>query len=518
MDLDPRSCYRALCGRDARFDGRLFVGVRTTGVYCRPICPARTPKREHVQFFPTAAAAQEAGFRPCLRCRPETAPDLAAWRGTSNTVARALALIERGGLDEDMVDGLAGRLGIGERQLRRLFRQHLGASPIAVAQTRRVLLAKQLIHDTSLAMSEIALAAGFGSIRRFNETFQHLYHRPPSELRRSMRAARSPGGEEVTLRLPYRRPYDWEAMLAFLRARAIQGLEAVDEEGYTRTFALEGTHGVLRVRPAAGDALAVTVRCARLSALPSVIARVRRLFDLSADPEVIGAQLSEDPRLARLVAARPGLRVPGGWDGFEVGVRAVLGQQITVTAAAKLGAVLLRTCGEPLALASGDAGGLTHVFPTPASVAALDPALLPMPRARARALVGLARTVADDPRVFGAGRTLDEVVARLRRIDGIGPWTAQYVAMRELHEPDAFPAGDVGLRRALAGHDGPRPTAAELERYAERWRPWRAYAAQYLWTTAGAGTPPSRESAHRARRTSSSARGTRRRPPGTAVR
>jgi AraC family transcriptional regulator of adaptative response / DNA-3-methyladenine glycosylase II len=479
MDLDPRACYRALSTRDARFDGRLFVGVRTTGVYCRPICPARTPKRQHVTFFPTAAAAQEAGFRPCLRCRPETAPDLAGWRGTSNTVARALRLIEQGSLDEARIEALAARLGVGERQLRRLFRQHLGASPIAVEQTRRVLLARQLIHETTLPMSEVALASGFGSIRRFNETFQRLFERPPGALRRAGGAGRA--GGEVSVQLGYRPPYDWDAMVGFLRARAIGGIEVVDGDCYARTIDLAGGHGLVRVRPGKGHALRVTVRTTSLAQLPAIIARVRRVFDLAADPHAIGAHLSEDPCLRPLVAARPGLRVPGAWDGFELAVRALLGQQITVRAAVALAGHLVSTCGAPLALDGGQVEGLTHVFPTPERLAKLQPEALSMPRARAAALVSLSRAVAADRHLFAIGRSLDEVVDRLRALEGIGEWTAHYIAMRELREPDAFPSGDLGLRRALAGPDGRRPTGAEVLARAERWRPWRAYAAQHLW-------------------------------------
>ena len=481
MELDVRACYRALATRDARFDGRLFVGVRTTGIYCRPICPARTPSRAHVVFFSTAAAAQEAGFRPCLRCRPETAPDLAAWRGTSNTVARALAMIDMGGLDGTDVDALADRLGVGARQLRRLFRQHLGASPVAVAQTRRVLLAKQLIHETTLPMSEIALASGFGSIRRFNETFQRLYRRPPGALRRHGPAAPAPRGE-VTVQLRYRPPYDWESMLAFLRARAIPGVETVRDDGtYTRTIDVDGARGSIHVRPGRGNALEVRVRLTRLAALPAVIARTRRLFDLAADPQTIGAHLAEDPVLAPLVAARPGLRVAGAWDGFELAVRAILGQQVSVAAAAALAGRLVARYGETLDPDGRLLDGPSATFPTPARLAAVRPASLPMPRARAAALVSVAKAVVESPDLFRAGQPLDDVVARLRGVKGIGEWTAQYIAMRELREPDAFPPGDLGLLRALTGADGRRPTARDLLARAERWRPWRAYAAQHLW-------------------------------------
>lgn len=482
MDLDSRACYRAISTRDARFDGRLFVGVRTTGIYCRPVCPARTPKREHVEFFPTAAAAHEAGFRPCLRCRPETAPDFAAWRGTSNTVSRALALIDLGGLDDADVDTLASRLGVGERQLRRLFRQHLGASPVAVAQTRRVLLAKQLIHETKLPMSEIALASGYGSIRRFNETFQRLFNRPPTALRRTGAVSSTAAATgEVTLKLRYRPPYDWDSMLTFLAVRAIPGVEVVRGNTYMRTIGIDGQHAVVAIRPGASNTLQVTVRTTRLSALPTIIARVRRVFDLSADPGAIASHLSEDPALAQLVAAKPGLRVPGSWDGFELAVRAVLGQQVTVKAAVRLAGFLVATCGEPLVAPGPAVEGLTHVFPTAARLAAIEPSTLPMPRARAQALVSLAASLDADPGIFNAGHTLDDVVKRLRALKGIGEWTAQYIAMRELREPDAFPAADVGLMRALAGPDGKRPTAQQLQARAERWRPWRAYAALHLW-------------------------------------
>jgi AraC family transcriptional regulator of adaptative response / DNA-3-methyladenine glycosylase II len=481
MEMDDDACYRALCARDARFDGRLFVGVTSTGIYCRPICPARTPKRQNVRFFPTAAAAQEAGFRPCLRCRPETSPDLGAWRGTSNTVARALALIEDGALDAGDVDGLAGRLGVGERQLRRLFRLHLGASPVAVAQTRRVLLAKQLIHETRLPMAEVALAAGFGSVRRFNETFQQLYDRPPAALRRT-RAADEPVAEAsaVTLFLPYKPPYDWEAMQAFLAARAIPGVERVEADRYVRAIALGGSHGIVSVATAPRNRLCVSIRFPKISALPAIIARVRRVFDLAADPAAIGAHLGQDQVLAPLIAARPGLRVPGAWDGFELAIRGVLGQQITVAAARRLAGKLVEAHGEPLE-AGAESFGLTHVFPSPARLAGVDFAALGMPKARADALSALTAAVNADPAIFGPRRSLEAAVSALKSLPGIGEWTAQYIAMRELREPDAFPAADIGLLRALEEAHGPRPTPAELSARAEAWRPWRAYAAMHLW-------------------------------------
>lgn len=307
-DLDQDACYRAAVTRDARFDGRFFGGVTSTGIYCRPVCPARTPKRENMIFYPTAAAAEEAGFRACLRCRPETAPDMGAWRGTSNTVSRALSLIEAGALDEGDVDTLAGRLGVGERQLRRLFRQHLGAAPVSVAQTRRVLLAKALIHETDLTMAEVALGSGFGSVRRFNETFQSLYGRPPSTLRRRKERPAEGG---VRLNLSWRPPYDWDAMLAALQARG----DAVEDRVWSRTLdpVVDGADGRVEVTPEKPGRVEVRVEASDLRALPGVLARVRRVFDLSADPEAIARDLSADAALRPLVEARPGLRLPGDW-------------------------------------------------------------------------------------------------------------------------------------------------------------------------------------------------------------
>jgi AraC family transcriptional regulator of adaptative response / DNA-3-methyladenine glycosylase II len=489
MDLDAAACFRAAATRDARFDGRFFIAVKSTGIYCRPICPARTPKPENVVFYPSAAAAQEAGFRPCLRCRPETAPELAVWRGTSNTVTRALALIEKGALDGADIAALADRLGVGERQLRRLFRQHLGASPIAVAQTRRVLLAKHLIDQTRLSMAQIALAAGFGSIRRFNETFQRLYGRSPRSLRRGGAGAVPTG--DVSILLPYRAPYDWPAMLAFLGARAIPGVEVVSGDTYARTIAIGGVHGTVSVQPTSGHALRATIRFAELSALPGIVARLRRVFDLAADPELIGAHLAEDPVLARRVAARPGLRVTGAWDGFEVAVRALLGQQITVAGAVRLAARLVATFGTPVSGSAAGVDGLTHVFPDPAQLADRDLSSLGLTRSRSAALGALARTVRDDADIFGPRQSLDDAIRTLRTLPGIGEWTAQYIAMREMREPDAFPAADVGLLRAMADRQGRRPTADALLAHAEQWRPWRAYAAQHLWASAGDESPGS---------------------------
>ncbi|HEY1494188.1 MAG TPA: AlkA N-terminal domain-containing protein [Candidatus Solibacter sp.] len=481
MELpDRETCYRALQSRDERFDGLLFVGVTSTGIYCRPVCPARTAKRENVRFFASAAAAQEAGFRPCLRCRPETAPDMASWRGTSNTVSRALALIADGALDADDagVEALAERLGIGERHLRRLFVQHLGASPVAVAQTRRVLFAKQLIHETQMPMTEVALAAGFGSIRRFNETFRNLFQRPPSALRRRFSTSPEHG---VTLRLRYRPPYDWDAMLAFLRARAIPGMEVVENGTYLRTIGMDGATGSVQVSHLPErQSLLVTILFPRVQSLPAIIARVRRVFDLGADIETIDAHLSLDPILAPFIAQRPGLRAPGGWDGFELAVRAILGQQVTVAAARRLAGQLVASHGERF---ESDPR-LTHVFPSAQQLAMANPINVGMPAARRSALKALAEAAAADPNLFRPFGTIEEAIARLRTIRGVGEWTAQYIALRALRETDAFPAADIGLLRGAEIVDGVRSTAPNLLLRSESWRPWRAYAAQHLWAAA----------------------------------
>jgi AraC family transcriptional regulator of adaptative response / DNA-3-methyladenine glycosylase II len=490
MELPGReTCYRALQSRDPRFDGLLFVGVTSTGIYCRPVCPARTANFENCRFFGSAAAAQDAGFRPCLRCRPETAPDLASWRGTSNTVSRALALITDGVLDGDeaSVEILAERLGVGERHLRRLFAQHLGASPIAVAQTRRVLFAKQLIHETKLPMTDIALAAGFGSIRRFNEIFNALFHRPPSALRR--RASSVPASPEagVTLRLRYRPPYDWDSMLSFLRARAIPGVEVVGDGRYLRTIGIDGFTGSVQVTHLPErQSLCVTIRFPRVQSLPVIVSRVRRLFDLGADIETIDAHLSLDPLLAPFVAQRPGLRAPGGWDGFELAVRAILGQQVSVAAARRLAEQLVAAHGAPVSRNFVDEPRLTHVFPDAQRIVLAESIEVGMPAARRSALKELAAAAVADPNLFRSFGTIEEAIARLRKIPGVGEWTAQYIALRALRETDAFPAADIGLLRGVEVVDGAKSTAPGLLTRSESWRPWRAYAAQHLWAAGAA--------------------------------
>lgn len=503
--LDEDVCYRALQTRDARFDGRLFVGVVSTGIYCRPICPARTPKRENCRFFSNSATAQAARFRACLRCRPELSPELACWRGTSNTVSRALAMIADGFLDreDETVETLATRVGMGARQLRRLFDRHLGASPIAVAQTRRLLFAKQLLHDTRLSMADVAMAGGFGSVRRFNDAFRTLYHKPPGELRRrTMRsAADMPAEAPISLHLPYRPPYDWNAMLDYLRARAIDGMEIVEDGIYRRSLSYGGVQGTVAVAHVPErQTLLATIHFPSIRALPAIVTCIRHLFDVGADIDTITTHLAKDRTLAPLIASRPGLRAPGCWDGFELAVRAVLGQQITVTAARRLGGTLVLRYGESIPHAED--GRLIRTFPSARCLAAADLSLIGMPAARRATVKALAQAAIANPRLFTLRGSIEDNIALLRAIPGIGAWTAQYIALRALREPDAFPATDLGLLRGAARVDGRTPTAPQLLRRAEAWRPWRAYAAQYLWI-AGSHTDHAHQEVHHVRSPSS---------------
>lgn len=467
--LNPETCYLALKTRDGRFDGRFYTAVVSTGIFCRPICPARTPKFDNCMFFRSAAAAHAAGFRPCLRCRPEVAPGLAGWRGTANTVRRALDLISEGALSEDSVDTLAGRVGVGSRHLRRLFDEHVGTSPVNVARAHRLLFAKKLLGETELAIADVAYASGFGSVRRFNTAIRGAYGKTPRELRK----ARAPADPRIRLKLPYKPPYDWPTMLAYLRARAIEGVEEVEDDTYRRSFQV----GTVEVRPGERGCLLAFIELTDLTHVASVVARLRRLLDLDADVELIGTHLARDARLARCIAARPGLRVPGAWDGFETAVRAILGQQITVAAARKLAGKMVARFGDPLPRTSTR---LRNRFPRPAVLAVADIASLGMPAARARAVSALALEMVANPELLSPVGRLEDSVRRLERLPGIGAWTAQYIAMRVLREPDAFPASDVGLLRAVADGES-RPKPDELLEIAEAWRPWRAYAAQHLW-------------------------------------
>ncbi len=478
MELDRETCYRALETRDPRFDGRFFTGVLSTGIYCRPICPATTPKEKNCVFLASAAAARDSGFRPCLRCRPEASPGTPAWAGTSATVSRALRLIDGGAMDAGSVSDLAFSLGVGDRHLRRLFLKHLGSTPVAVAQTRRIHFAKRLIDETSMAMADIALSSGFSSIRRFNDAFAKTYRRPPTDIRRRVE---SPGGTAtgagLTLRLAYRPPYPWGRVAAYLAARAIPGVESVDAGGYRRTIRINGTVGQVHVTPApTGNFLNARISLSDTTALIRVVDRLRAIFDLDADPERISACFRGDPVLGR--EARRAVRVPGAWDGFELGVRAILGQQITVKGATTLSGRLTAAFGTPF----GDATGpLSYLFPSARTLAEADLAGLGLTTARARAVTTFATAIADGSIVLDGSGETGETARRIAGLPGLGPWTAQYIAMRALREPDAFPDSDLGLRRAAA--DGEAPLGArELHELAEAWRPWRAYGAMLLWT------------------------------------
>ena len=460
MVLDRLACDRARRSRDARFDGRFFIAVVTTGIYCRPICPARSPKDENVRYYPTAAAAEAAGFRPCLRCRPEASPGTPAWAGTSGVVSRALGLIGEGVLDRNGVEGLSERVGLTSRHLRRLFAQHLGATPLEVALTRRAHFAKRLLDETTLSCEQIAEAAGFGSVRRFNSEVRRTFHRTPTELRRLSRAR--PGAEagRYRFRLSYRPPYDWAAVLAFLAARATPGIERVEGQSYWRRITVGNGEGTIDVSPAeSGPALMLDVEFPEPRALLQIVERVRRMFDVGADPMAIGQCLGRDRWLRAALVRHPGVRTPGAWDGFELSVRAILGQQVTVRAAT----TMMGRVAERFGL-------------TPAQLEGADLESIGVVRTRANAIRTLAREVARGAITFGASADCTATVAALKAIPGIGDWTAQYIAMRALAEPDAFPSGDLVLRR-MAGNC----SARDLERRSEAWRPWRAYAVMLLW-------------------------------------
>jgi AraC family transcriptional regulator of adaptative response / DNA-3-methyladenine glycosylase II len=476
MTLTWQVCSRARLTRDARFDGKFFIGVLTSKVYCRPICPARTAMEKNVRYFPSAAAAAEAGFRPCLRCRPECSPGTPAWLGTPATVSRALKLISEGGLEEGGVEALAGRLGVGSRHLRRLFLHHLGATPSAIVKTQRLHFAKKLIDETNLPMSEIAIASGYGCVRRFNAAIRNVYNRTPTHIRGLARQMVTQPANQYLFRLRFRRPFHWDDMLAFLAMRATPGVEAVENGCYRRTISLHGQCGWFEVAlDNANDALIARVQFANPRSLFCIVERIRAMFDLNADWTAIAKSLRGDPQLAQRIRAEPGLRVPGCWNGFELAVRAILGQQVSVKGATTLAGRIAKSLGEPL-----DAGGgLTHLFPTSEALAELKLDNPGMPTARAETIRTLARAVREGRISFEEHVDSNELLRHLCEIPGIGKWTAQYVAMRALGEPDAFPSGDLGLLRALK-----LDNFRKLEQRAESWRPWRAYAAMYLWCVA----------------------------------
>jgi AraC family transcriptional regulator of adaptative response / DNA-3-methyladenine glycosylase II len=478
MTLDADTCYRAIAARDRRFDGLFLVAVSTTGVYCRPVCTARTPRRDRCRFFRSAPEAERAGYRACFVCRPELAPGGAPLEAVPRLVARALARIQAGALDEGSVDTLAGELGVTARHLRRAFEAELGVTPIGVAQSRRLAVAKRLLHDTALGLAEVALASGFQSVRRFNAAFRGRFGRPPSTVRRDHGGV---ADGALRLRLDYRPPLDWERLLAFLGARGIAGVEHAADGVYARTVRVGSIAGTVSVAPAAGKPwLVAEASLALAPALATVVTRLRALFDLDARPDLVTAHLGSDPLMRARVSRRPGLRLPGAFDPFETAVRAVLGQQVSVAAATTLAGRLARRFGTPLEDARSPA--LAILFPTPEVLADATPAAIAgvgMPRSRAETVLALARAMTDGSIELTPGADPDEVARRLDALPGIGPWTAQYVAMRALHHPDAFPADDLGVRKALGAR------GAEAERRAARWRPWRAYGVMHLWESSG---------------------------------
>ena len=477
MKLDPDSCYRALATHDARFDGRFFVGVRSTRIYCRPVCAVRLPRRENCRFFRSAAAAEVEGFRPCLRCRPELAPGLAIVDASAQFAQAAVRLIEDGVLDAGGIEALAARIGVTSRHVRRVFESAFGVSPIEYAQTQRLLLAKRLLTDTSLPVLDVALASGFRSLRRFNALFRERYRMPPSRLRRDAAPATLPSS--MHFELAYRPPYDWDSLLAFLAARAVAGVETVDAAGYRRTLAIErsgtlvsGWIGV--AKSPKRHTLRVNVAASLAPAVPAVLARVRHAFDLACDPAPIAT------RLGTLAARRPGLRVPGSCDGFELAVRAVVGQQVSVAAARTLLGRLVRAFGAPVA--HPDAEGLTHTFPRAAALATQaidDLRAVGLTAARARTLQKLAEAVAAGTLSLEAGGDVERTRTALEAIPGIGPWTSGYIAMRALGWPDAFPDNDLVVMRAMG-----ETRAARAIARSEAWRPWRAYAVMHMWRAA----------------------------------
>ncbi|MDQ6705011.1 MAG: helix-turn-helix domain-containing protein, partial [Acidobacteriota bacterium] len=475
------ACHSAILSRDSRFDGVFFTAVKTTRIYCRPVCPARTPKPENCDFFPTAAEAEHAGFRPCLRCRPELAPH--SQRSLADRAAsRVLAQIRSGDLADGRLTHLASEMGMSERHLRRQFVSEFGLPPIAYAQTQRLLFAKQLLQETALPTTDVAFSAGFQSLRRFHALFQKRYGLAPGEIRRSGKLLRD--ADTITLRLAYRPPLAWDELLAFLAPRTIEGVERIENGAYRRTISIGGKLGWVSVRRQPDEhTLIATVPSHLASMLRPILSRLRGLFDLDADPAAISAHFVADSVLGEFVVRTPGLRVPGAWDGFELAVRAILGQQVSVKGASTLAGRLAARFGSPvetpypaLSLIGADASKL-------ASASVEEIAGIGLPKNRAASLQSLAKAVCAGRLTLSIHADAQAEVAALKTVPGIGDWTAQYVALRALRWPDAFPAGDLGLRKAAG--DGSPVSASALRERSEPWRPWRAYAAMYLWHSLG---------------------------------
>jgi AraC family transcriptional regulator of adaptative response / DNA-3-methyladenine glycosylase II len=490
MDQNSRRLYTALTARDSRFDGVFFVGVTSTGVYCRPICPARTPKAANCCFYATPQQAEEAGFRPCLRCRPELAPGSAPVDDAQRTAELVIQRLEEGHLDEGAgLEEIADQFELSSRQIRRIVRQQLGVPPIQLLLTRRLLLAKQLLTETALPVTEVAFASGFSSLRRFNDAFNTRYGMAPTLLRKRATAggATIADGGTSTLQLAYRSPYDWNGLLAFLAARALTGVEHVTGSSYARTVQLGRSKGWIRVRRAKKThAIVVEFTHSLTPVLPALLGRVRALFDVNARPDLIAKHLRRDARLRAAVKANPGLRVPGAFNGFELGLRAILGQQVSVRAATTIAGRFVAAFGEPIVTPFPELNRLT---PTPARVAAASVDAIArhgIVAARTRSIIALAKAQESGALCLdgGAHHNPDDSIARLAELPGIGPWTAHYIAMRALHWPDAFPKEDIALRNKLGGL-----TAKEAEALSQSWRPWRSYAVMHVW---GLADPPLR--------------------------
>jgi len=473
--------YKAIQAKDKRYDGQFFTAVLSTGIYCRPVCPARTPKQENCQFFPSAPAAEAAGFRPCLRCRPELSPSFAAWHGTENSVNKALKLINEGILNEGSVDELADKVGLGSRHLRRLFDQYLGTSPLQVAHTRRLLLAKQLLHETSLSLTQIAYAAGFQSLRRFNDAFLKSYKQSPGKFRR-IRKAKS-DKNMISLDLSYHAPLDWSATLVYLSNRNMPGIDYITEKKeYLRNFNINGQTGYLSIKPHKNkDALTCEIHLSDVKLLPTIISRIKHLFDLDTNIPVIEKHLRSDPFMASCIDKTAFFRLMGCWDPYELVIRTVLGQQVSVKAANTLMKRIIDKFGTP---AKNMPDQINILFPRPEILKDVNLSNMGLTTSRIRTIQAVSEAFTDNPELVTSYHTSQDIHENLGCLFGIGEWTVNYVAMRVCHETDAFPAADLGLQNAFrVGED--RPTKKQLEERSEIWRPWRAYAAMQLWASLG---------------------------------
>jgi AraC family transcriptional regulator, regulatory protein of adaptative response / DNA-3-methyladenine glycosylase II len=490
MRHDHRRLYDALTARDARFDGVFFVGVTSTGIYCRPICRVKTPKAANCRFFETAQQAEQAGFRPCLRCRPELAPGLAPVDDAQRIARLIVQRLEEGQLDENArLEAIADQFELSSRQIRRIIQKELGVSPIQLLLTRRLLLAKQLLTETRWPMTEIAFASGFASVRRFNDAFTRRYGMPPSRLRKDATdgAAALAESQTTILQLAFRPPYDWDSVLSFLSARALTGIEHVTDRAYARTVQLGTAKGWIRVTQSKKpNALLLEFTHTLTPVLPALLSRVRALFDLDARPDVIARRLRKDAYLASAVKSNPGLRVPGAFNGFEMGLRAILGQQVTVRAATTIAGRFVQAFGEPFATSVAELNRLTPL-PTRLATATVDQiARHGIVSARAKSIIALAKAQRSGELCLdgGAHHNPDDSIKRLAELPGIGPWTAHYIAMRALRWPDAFPKEDIAVRNRLGG-----VSAKEAEVLSQPWRPWRSYAVMHVWSMASQAHP-----------------------------